>query len=473
MKGLTGTIQGLTVGRDRITLAEAQPGKQGASARQRVELPLDEGAGLEQPEALGAALAERMKQQGIRPGRVALGLSTRWVLASARTLPPISDDALVGAVRLQIERDYAGGRDELVFDYTEPTPPNGSRQLVLIGTQRKRLDLAEHVARASGLTVVQAMPTGLALAQSVCVNGPGTQDALCIVLEDDGAALVQLKQGRCHGLVSCAFDPFKVDASDNTSAPWAIALQQNLAALQADNAAVHLIVATALSDEQVSAVQRSLVAGSGPVNTTRADPAAAVAQAAQAEPATINFTRPRLAEKKKRALPPAAVWGIRAAVLALLVCGTVGYFWFEATSRLQQLEDNYAVIADQAKELEQMNRDTRAVAGWYDQRPAVMDCLLELTRTFPRRGRIWVTSLSIDADASGTLNCKAQDEATMFAYVNAMKRSPRLAEVQLQGSRDADREGTTVSFEVTFRYVSSADALAGGEAAPQTRGGEG
>lgn len=455
----------MTVGRDRLVLADVRPGRGGAVVRHRVELAFEVGRGLDQPDKLGAALAELMKREGIKPGRVALGLSTRWVLASPRTLPPVADAALVGAVRLQIERDYAGGRDELVFDYTEPTPlpvpgANGSRQLVLVGTQRKRLQQATAAATAAGLTVTHAMPTGLALAEGACAPGstpgsptPDDTNTLVIALENDGAAFVHLKQGRCYGLSSCAFDPASITATEDSTADWARAIQRNAAAAVAEGATVRVIDAASLTDEQRTAAEGALSELLGPVTLTRLDPAAAAAQATFRDPATINFTRPRLAVKGRRKLPPAAAWAIRAAVLVLLVGGTVGYLWYDAASDLKELEENYAAIADQAEQLQQLREDTRAVAGWYDQRPPVMDCLLELTQTFPKQGRIWVTSLSLDADASGTLSCKAQDEATMFAYLNAMKQSPNLVDVQLQGSRDTDREGTTVSFEVIFKYV--------------------
>lgn len=465
---------GLALGTNRAYVAEVRRARGGDVVTRQAVLPLTPGADLDNPAGLGAALSALLKAEGFKANHVAIGLCSRWVLASPRTLPPLNDEALVGAVRLQIERDYAGGRDDLVFDFTEPTPPNGQRKLVLMGTQRKRLQQATQAALAAGLRVTYVMPTVLAVAAGTGATEPGAEapsaggESLCIALEDDGAALVHLKGGRCHGLTSIPFDPAALDdAATAGPAPWAQALARAADALGAGSASPMLINSAQLNDAQLQQARAALAPAMGAIATAAANPAAAVATAALRRTVGVNFTRPRLMQKAKRSLPSAAQWAIRAAVFLLLIVAAVGYLWFEANHELTQLKDDYAAIKDQADRLAQVQADTSAMAGWYDERPPVLDCLLELTRTFPRAGRIWVTALTLDENAAGTLNCKAADERTMYQYLNAMKASPHLADVQLQVRQTTDREGQTVRFDVTFRYEPDAPAVAGAVSTPR------
>lgn len=472
---------GLALGPDRAYVAEVRRARGGDVVTRQAVLPLTPGADLDSPAGLGAALSALLKAEGFKANHVAIGLCSRWVLASPRTMPPLQDEALVSAVRLQIERDYAGGRDDLVFDFTEPTPPNGQRKLVLMGTQRKRLQQAIQAALAAGLRVTYAMPTALAVAVGAGTDGgtgatgPGAEapsargepQSLCIALEDDGAALVHLKGGRCHGLTSIPFDPAALDDDAAAGpAPWAQALARSADALGVGSASPILINSAQLNDAQLQQARAALTPAMGTMTAAAANPAAAVATAALRRSVGVNFTRPRLMQKAKRSLPSAVQWAIRAAVFLLLIVAAVGYLWFEAQNELTQLQDDYAAIKDQADRLAQVQADTSAMAGWYDDRPPVLDCLLELTRTFPRSGRIWVTALTLDEDAAGTLNCKAADERTMYQYLNAMKASPHLADVQLQVRQTTDREGQTVRFDVTFRYEPDAPAVAGSKPQP-------
>ena len=82
----------------------------------------------------------------------------------------------------------------------------------------------------------------------------------------------------------------------------------------------------------------------------------------------------------------------------------------------------------------------------------MLDCLLELTRTFPRRGEVWVTQFSLDEDRRGVVRGKATQKESMLAYLQAMQQSAVLKETELRDWNESGREQRVVAFEITFRY---------------------
>jgi Tfp pilus assembly protein PilN len=175
--------------------------------------------------------------------------------------------------------------------------------------------------------------------------------------------------------------------------------------------------------------------------------------------AALNDAGPRIDWLADRLHPPTprrygtlTRGAVAAAALLLLAAGVTFYFWQSATSRLDQLQAEIDAIASDASELERLHDQTRAAAGWFDDRLPILDGLLELTRAFPREGRVWVTQFTLDENRGGLVRGQAGDEATMLVYLNAMRAAPALTDLELRDWTDAGRDGRAVTFEITFQY---------------------
>ena len=101
----------------------------------------------------------------------------------------------------------------------------------------------------------------------------------------------------------------------------------------------------------------------------------------------------------------------------------------------------------------------RSAGPWYDKRPPALDCLLELTRTFPLEGEIRVETLTLRDDMTGSIECSAEDRTTLDRYFSKMKQSESLKQINLGSVRPAGGQSTWINFPIAFEF----DANAKGE----------
>lgn len=450
-------LLGIAITEKSVQVAECRGSGRSAKAGRRSTFAVDPALVFESPDRFGELLADHLKQEGYSAKHAAVGLCGRWVLARGMTLPPAEGATLVGMVRLRIEREFAGGQADLCFDYQDAPPASGvgadasaaHRDLLLVGMPKRRLEKLQHAVGAAGLELARVGASPL----DVCAAAD--RDGLGLIVDPAGITLTHRVAGRCAGFASTGCNTAAADAD---AASQLAAASARLAMTHFSGAAGDLVLtdAAGLDDSARAAMAAALGERFDGCDTALADPAFAAAREAGSADA-VNLLDSKLAVAPKRALPGYAKWLIRAAVLFLLVGGAVGYLWVDANQELAELQDEYDTIEDSATRLQAVREDTRAAAGWFDDRPPVLDCLLELTHTFPRRGRIWVTSLTIEPDATGTVACRADDEDTMWDYVRAMDASPRLSDVVLRRQNDAGRQADELVFDVSFRYSESAE----------------
>jgi len=452
-------LLGIAITETSVQVAECRGTGRSAKAGRRSSFEIDAGEVFESPERFGERLAEHLKQEGYSAKHAAVGLCGRWVLARAMALPSAEGATLAGMVRLKIEREFAGGQVDLCFDYQDAPPAaatgatatSAQRDLLLVGMPKRRLEKLQRGIVAAGLELTRVGATPLDLCASA------DRDGLGLVVDPAGITLTHRVAGRCAGFATAGYDTTGA-GTDNASTKQLVAAASRLAMTNFAGASGPVVLADTaeLDADARAAIAAALAEKFGPCDTAAADAAFAAAREASAAD-TVNLLDSKLAVAPPRTLPGYAKWLIRAAVLFLLVGGVVGYLWVDANRELTTLQDEYDTIEDSAARLQTVREDTRAAAGWFDDRPPVLDCLLELTHTFPKRGRIWVTALTIEPDASGTVSCRADDEDTMWDYVRAMDASPRLSDVVLRRQNDAGRQADELVFDVSFRYRESAE----------------
>jgi len=425
----------LALGETRISCAQVAVGASEAKTIRTWDFDLEPGQSLDNPDTLGDAFAKHLKSRSIPSLLVVIGLPAQWVLTRAANLPPVASADLNDVVALQIEQAFAQGVQELAFDYCETPDGHGTQGVMIAAAPKRRIEQARQFALAANLkiagitTPVLAMPLPKPQGFAVAV----TNSSACVLGHQDG---------HCTRMATCDSDPqaimrtltMQAAGSDLTSPTVFAAEECNTAALED-------LLTQRLESCTVQPYHPAQAMGTGWL--TRGSSA-------------INFADSRLNPKPAKTVSTPVKWGLRVAAVLAVVALAVGYFWFDANHRLDTLQAEHDAIHDKATSIQVMQRDARTASGWFDKRAPILECLLELTHTFPTRGRIWVEKLTLDDRMRGSINCKAEDRDTMLDYVDAMKNSPHLEDVQLHDSSVSGREDTLVDFEITFTYSEEA-----------------
>eukprot|EP00752_Nemacystus_decipiens_P014029 g12465.t1 len=435
-------------------LVEAKRSGDRVQTLRRSKLSFAPGVGLDQPAALGAALEEHLKANDYAVKQVVIGLCPRWVLTRHKQVPSADADAIRGIVNLQIEREFAVGSSEMAFDYLlSKSVGQGNAPLLLAGVRRSVLGQVREAANIAGLKIEAVTPTPLAAATG--------RSGVVVLVEDGVAGVVEVNDGQVVAMASCHADP---EALNDEAARSRFLADLSRCMLQlpgGQRSDLTLILPSTVPEPDARLIGDAAAERFGQVDVSQSDAADLLAEHAS-DPATalIDFNASRLAEPSKPKLPTGAKWSIRAAVVALLVGGTAAYLWFDATSRRDARQDELDTISEKAGELQTILDDTRSVEAWYDKRPPVLDCLLELTQTFPTRGEIRVETLTLREDMTGQIDCAAEDSETMDDYFMKMQRSDMLLQINRGSVRPAGGSSTWIDFPISFNEVDSqAEAL--------------
>ena len=446
------TLLGVALTPTSADLVEVRRDSKGAKVLRRSKLTFMPDAGLDQPAKLGAALAEHLAANGYTTRHAVIGLCPRWVLTRLKQVPPADRDAIRGIVNLQIERDFSGSTSDMAFDYLLGETPAGSTDvpLVLAGVRKTVLDQAQQAAQSAGLRIESITPTAFAAA----TKHSGT----VIQIEDGVAGVLQVRDGMIKALASCQAD---TGALHNPAARGRLLADLSRCVMQlpggAADGGVRMITPTSIADADVQQLLADAEERFGSVQAVQADAASLLAEhATDPGVSLIQFNDSKLAPPKRRAVSPRTKWALRAATLAILIGGTGLYLWNDATSRRDALQAELDAISQTAEELGTIQSDTVLAAGWYDKRPSALDCLLELTRTFPKEGEIRVETLTLRGEMIGQIDCAASDRETMDTYFTQMQQSDSLFKINRGPVRPSGGNSTWIDFSVAFRFDAKA-----------------
>jgi len=312
-------------------LVEARRGAEAVQILRRSTLALTEETGLSQPAALCAALAEHIKAQGYTTRHAVIGLCPRWVLTRHKKVPAADAATLRGIVNLQIEREFAGGASEIAFDYLigEAASGQANAPLVLAGVRSAVLAQVKQAALAAGLRIEAITPTTLAAAD---------RDGTAVFVEDGLAGVMRVRGGRVLAMSSFSVDTAALH-DEQARSHLVSGLSRCLLQLPgADgDTGLSLILPLSVAEADAKRVTDAVRECFGSVDSRQADAAELLAiHATQAEVALIDFNAPRLAPPRRQRLSTRSRWGLRAALIALLVIGGVTNLWMDATARRER-----------------------------------------------------------------------------------------------------------------------------------------
>jgi Tfp pilus assembly PilM family ATPase len=112
-----GKALGIALGDRSLTVAEVHSGQGRYEVGRVAEFTFPAGIGLQQPEQLGAALAQFLQEQGFTAKSAVFGLPAKWVLSKHKEVPAADEGILNETLRIQAEGEFSPELKDLVFEY--------------------------------------------------------------------------------------------------------------------------------------------------------------------------------------------------------------------------------------------------------------------------------------------------------------------------------------------------------------------
>jgi hypothetical protein len=442
---------GLSVGDKSLLAAEVSVGRDKSELRRVAEFVYPAEASMEQPEALGSALAQFLRQKGFSSSRAVVGVPARWLIAREKEVPPSRPDAAVGMLKLASERLMSADL-AVVFDFTGTTDVSAPTKVLLVGVLKQQLDRINAMADSAGLNLLAVTSSTLALASAARESGgivvSLTQEAVEVSARSKGkpvllrhlgshalrgsgsASAVSLLGNELRRAVSMA--PLNGDNGTSRS----MLLWDGLGLAGADAAALgqRSGMATALGEGMSSLGIHAN--GTHGEDTLRYGPAAALALAgSDKDLLAVDFLHSRLATRKESRIGKRGQWAILiGTVLVLGIGGLVADVqWRQA--KLNGIEADLLAIKDPKEVAQRLQEKVSYANGWFDARPKDLECLKELWSAFRDDDPIWGTNISmkerqtIKDQQKGTITGSASDRQAAINIAERLRGNKKFIEV--------------------------------------------
>jgi hypothetical protein len=464
---------GLAVGEKSILIAEVSAVLGQCQVARSGVFSYTEGATLAQPEALGEALHNYLKQEGFSSKPAIFGIPAKWVLTKSKELPPVDPALAADMLRIQVESEFSAELKDLVYDYAGQSSAAGLSEVLLAATPRRHIDAIHKIAETARLDVQGIAPTGVVL--SVATTR-GNSDALVLSITPSstelaaqrGASPSLLRHVGSSSAVTAAVAgevrrasllmPRNGTTAGNGSANgrehWQIVVWDDAGLdLGARRAATDALGPSSRSGDFSSLGAGELPAG---VSACAAAVALAVAGLTDAD-LPIDFLHSRLAPPKKPVLPRQTVLAIAAgvAILMIVILMFVDRYRREndLAAKQYQLLEKQKLLTGAEPEIAR-NEYAR---NWHAS-PRYLDCLRDLTNDFPADGQLFVTSFTMHDNMKGEIGGKstANNDRSVRDLVEKLRtrRDKRFLDVEMKSvDKRQIRAGQEISFTITLKYV--------------------
>ncbi len=483
-------VIGIALGERSLLAAELiLTGAAKPEVRKLAELQYPDAVSVDQPAALGAALAALLKEKGFTANSAVVGLPARWLAVKAREVPATDESTLIDLLRLQAEGEFSSELKDLVYDYAKA--PAGSpiarlQPVLLLATPQRYVEAARLLCAAADLKLIAVTPTAIALGAATA--RASRTDALVLAVGPTAAELTAQSGGTASALRHLRSPGPAVAAR-----AFVGELRRAVSATPTNGSVREMVLwdsagldAAALEQDLGLKVSRGDLPSLGITPSDEASrngegsqyaAAVALALSAVAPPAIplINFLKPRLAAPRARRLPRSALIAGLAAVLAIAL---VTYAYHDLSQQQDQLDTLRSQIDRMRGEVSSADSFVSMVSiaqAFHGTNPRYVACLRDLTNAMPDDGQTYATSLIIrdtarqaagagqsgpgsrktvgePAPFSGQLFGKSPDQGQVQSLIDRLKRSAAFTQVKHGGTQEVGR-GREVSFSVTFNYM--------------------
>jgi hypothetical protein len=464
-------ILGIAVDEFGVVVAEVRCRTGIPKVRRLGQWSFDEKLNSDNAKDLGLKLRQFLRKNHFSSKQTIIGIPTKWIIAREITAPPVSADALTGMLSIQAERAFSLNAGELVFDYCGRTSVSEKSDVLLLAARRQIVDLVNELMDAAGLQVQSI--TVSALAFSKALSRTGLEHKYGLYTRKNYCEFWTQVNGTPRSIQHIPIAGKNETPDEHIEQLVTMIQRLILLSSQQGQSPPYKITAYngyGLSDEIINRLNEKLSPQvtinnggiqllSGRLRSSdylqEAQSVAAVAVATTAMGTNrppVDFLNPRIGVKKTSHRKKVTVWAGIIGVVCLLALVAVFVDW----------QADRKDIATYTQQLELMSEDITAAqevvdrisyaSSWTSQEPVFLNCLRELTLTFPEEPLVWATNLRLSENAGAALVGKAVDEKSFYEVLDKIKEQKAFSNVQMIHIRDAGRDSREKEFAVHFEF---------------------
>lgn len=396
----------MAIGERSMLLAEIISAADKPEARHLAEFEYPAGTSPQEPQALGEALGEFLRQKQFTARQAVVGLPAKWLLVKTKEVPPADSKTASDMLRLQAEGDFSSELRDLVFDYAGESNPAQTQNVLLVATPRKYIELAEKLCEAAKLNAIAVTSSAAALG-AVTSRAPAARNAVVLALTTGSAEISAQSGGHPMSLRH-----LRSPGAGGQEALFLSELRRAVSMLPSNGSSTgrEMIVWDGAGAEEALGQNLGMPVRFGDLpslgirtvdsarNGEGRKYGAAVALGLAAigpDRLPVDFLHSRLAPPPERVVKPWMMWtGI--AVLVAIVVGVLGYLALNSMqNELSTLNSQYTAKEPHIKSATAFVNTVKFAERWEPNDPRYLACLKALTEVFPEDGQTYVTSLTI------------------------------------------------------------------------------
>lgn len=395
--------------------------------------------------AFGRALAHFLQWHGFTARRAVFGIPAKWLICKPYLMPPADPQTANQIMWLHATEEIPTELGAMAFDVVGNSSRTDSTNLLLIGLQRRRLDLITDLAKGAKLKIAGVMPSGCALAAA---TAPHLDQSLILSMQLENAELIHRDGARVSLIryIGSAAPGSKGGPNGTILAE----LRRTAAGMNSKNPTKNIASLVLWDDAGLEppAMEALSEAANMPVVPAKAQwvdvshpdspeigkgmCAIALALAAQTEDSIVDFLHPTLKPPEEKLKRGKIFWLSVAAATAALV----GLAMFVDLANLQRqvsaADDRLDLLNPAMETARRFVANTQFAETFQSSTPRAMTCLRDLTVAVEQDGQTYFTSFTLRGDTTGEIAGRSNSERSVLNLIDKLKADGRFSNLNLR-----------------------------------------
>jgi hypothetical protein len=474
-------LLGVAIGERSLMVAEVAGGER-PQVKRLAEMVYPEGISLADPAALGTALSNFLKHNEFNSRSAVIGIPVKWIVVKTKEVPPTDAKTLAPLLRLQAEAEFSTELKDLVYDFiSAPSDDATIKNVLLLATPRKYIQLVEDLCDTARLRPVAILPSALALGE--LTGSEPNKNVMVLDVTSAGSELTVQRGGAAGSIrhlrgaeVQPAFVSDLRRAVSTMSSAATTAREIVMwggAGLDAGALGEQLGVSVRSPELSALGVDTSENGSNGDGSKYAAAVALAMLPMTDAG-APVDFLHSRLAPPKEQKIPRWAQIGGLAAIFVIAL-SIYAYSYLDGKqSEWQNVQKEVDSHQADSKKMDDFKSTVTFAQRWHGGDPRYLACMRDVIQAVPgnpNSADTYATFLEIKeapravnsstagtskADESrslaGHVDARTLSQASVQAFWERLRANHSFSDVKI-GATTFNARSREITFSISFTYT--------------------